>query len=67
MSDEINERLDKLEAKLNTLITTMDNKNYAENSKYKNMLQQWFSLLFKEVKKEINLSKKEIIKELNKK
>lgn len=61
---DINERLTLIEKKLDTTISQIDGKSYAENVKYKKMLQQWFSLLYKELKKEISDTKKEILKEI---
>ena len=69
MNKEINnlvEKIDNIENKLNVTISHLQGNRYANDMKTKKMLEDWLSILYKEFKKELEKTKKDIISEIKK-
>jgi len=62
--DDIGEKLDGIENKLNVTISNLEGKAYNSEIKQKKIMEQWLGLLYQEFKKELKKTKQEIIKEI---
>ena len=62
--EKINKRLEQIETKLNTTLSSIEGNNYHNKQKDKKMLEQWLGVLYAEFRKELKKTKQEIIKEI---
>lgn len=64
--DDIDEKLNKIETKLDNTISQLNGANYAQDMKFKKLQEQWLGILFNEFKKELKRTKTELLKEIKK-
>lgn len=64
MDNDIQDKLDEIEEKLDNTINQLKGSAYANEMKQKKQFEMWLGVLYKEFKKELDKTKKEIIKEI---
>lgn len=62
--EEIEEKLENIEKKLDNTLNQINTSSYANEMKHKKMMEQWLGVLYNEFKKELKKTKQEIIKEI---